>query len=80
MASHSPRSSADALHIRSGLTHDPLHMATDIVAALKHHADTVQAVPAPQTFWRAPPRQPVFPSLRATWGRRLVAATPAEFT
>eukprot|EP00439_Symbiodinium_sp_Y106_P009955 s3684_g1.t1 len=37
---------------RSGLTHDPLHMATDIVAALKDHADNVQAGNLGQTVGR----------------------------
>ena len=64
---------------RSGLTHDPLHMATDIVAALKDHADNVQAVPAPQTL-EGPTSAACVSHLRATWGRRLVAATHAEFT
>ena len=49
MASHSPRS-IDALHIRSGLTHDPARVAKETLAAIKDHAEVVQAVPTPQTL------------------------------
>ncbi|CAE7040619.1 unnamed protein product [Symbiodinium sp. CCMP2592] len=57
MAAGSDAAALDTLHIRLGLDHDPHRMATETVAAMTDHAQTVQKIPTPSTLAEGHGRQ-----------------------